>query len=285
MDAVARSVSVDPYAQRGGLVEDVARADLQQDIAAVAFGLQVGDLAGPIRTDIGWSLLRILALEPADEDRFGALQGICTRLALLENTRKLEAELARELTARHQVRVNEGTVATIVPEQGPDSRLMPRMADGDAVVATIGPRRSITASAYARALAQRWRGVRNLEAAAAAAPIILQGLIHDHLLAAEALRRGYGERPDVVRAVNAYETQTLVPRYLEQVVAAGVEVTGAEMERYYADNAELFSRPPRLRLGQITVATPMRPEPIWVARRMRCASPPESVAVARSTVR
>ena len=27
------------------------------------------------------------------------------------------------------------------------------------------------------------------------------------------------------------------------------------------------------------------PEPIWVARRMRCASPPESVAVARSSVR
>jgi hypothetical protein len=197
---------------------------------------------------------------------------------LLENTRKLEAELARELTARHQVRVNEGTVATIVPEQGPDSRLMPRMADGDAVVATIGPRRSITASAYARALAQRWRGVRNLEAAAAAAPIILQGLIHDHLLAAEALRRGYGERPDVVRAVNAYETQLLVPRYLEQVVAAGVEVTGAEMERYYADNAELFSRPPRLRLGQITVATLQEAEAIaaqlrsgtdlaWLARQ------------------
>ena len=32
-------------------------------------------------------------------------------------------------------------------------------------------------------------------------------------------------------------------------------------------------------------STPMRPAPICVARRMRCASPPESVAAARLSVR
>jgi hypothetical protein len=29
----------------------------------------------------------------------------------------------------------------------------------------------------------------------------------------------------------------------------------------------------------------VRPEPIWLARRMRCASPPESVSAERSSVR
>ena len=31
--------------------------------------------------------------------------------------------------------------------------------------------------------------------------------------------------------------------------------------------------------------TPVRPEPTWLARRMRCASPPESVSALRSSVR
>ena len=31
-----------------------------------------------------------------------------------------------------------------------------------------------------------------------------------------------------------------------------------------------------------TYITPVRPEPIWLARRMRCASPPESESAERS---
>jgi len=34
-----------------------------------------------------------------------------------------------------------------------------------------------------------------------------------------------------------------------------------------------------------TYMTPVRPEPIWLASRMRCASPPDSVSAERSSAR
>ncbi len=267
MEALARELSVDPYAQRGGLVSDVAQADLQREVAAVAFGLQPGELAGPFRTEIGWSVLRLQEVRPADPERFADLRGISARMALLQKKERLEAHLARELQRRHPVVVREGVVNAILPEQGPDGRLMPRMPDGDAIAVSVGRERAVTATAYARALAKRWRGVRNLEAATAAAPIILQKLIHDELLVAEALRLELHRRPEVVRAVEARETQLLVPRFLEEVVAGGVQVSQEEMRAHYEAHKGRFSRPPRVRLGQITVAT--REEGEEVARLLR----------------
>ena len=52
----------------------------------------------------------------------------------------------------------------------------------------------------------------------------------------------------------SYETQLLVPRFLEEVVAADIEVSQEEMEGWYEEHKEGYHRLPRVRLGQITVA-------------------------------
>ena len=74
------------------------------------------------------------------------------------------------------------------------------------MVARIGDRRILTAKEYGDALNKRWKGVRNLEAATAAAPIILQKLIEQRLLLAEAEDRGYPERLQFRHAVHSFET-------------------------------------------------------------------------------
>ncbi len=120
--------------------------------------------------------------------------------------------------------------------------------------------------------------MRNEEAALAAAPIILDKMIEQRLLLAEALARGHGERPEIRTAVKAFETSLLVPRYLEQVVAPGIEVSREEMEAYYQAHRGEMRRPPRVRVGQITVATEEEAQRIagllragtdlaWLARR------------------
>jgi parvulin-like peptidyl-prolyl isomerase len=71
---------------------------------------------------------------------------------------------------------------------------------------------------------------------------------------AEALRRGYGDTESVRRILHAHETQLLVPRFLDEVVGAGIEVTDEEIRAFYDENRAEFPRPPRVHLGQITVA-------------------------------
>ena len=103
-------------------------------------------------------------------------------------------------------------------------------------------------------------------------------MIEDRLLLAAALAQGYDQRPEILAAARAYETSLLVPRYLEQMVAPGVEVGAEEMESYYLEHRRQFNRPPRIRLGQITVAEEPEAQEIagllrggtelaWLARR------------------
>jgi peptidyl-prolyl cis-trans isomerase C len=262
-EPLARERSKDPYGPRGGLVQSLPRADLQRAIAEVAFGLEPGRVFGPVATEIGWAVLEVVAFEPPEEERFAAV-----RREIAETVRFRKAEAAREalgvlLRERHPVTVDADAVASIARERLPDGRLIPRPADPAAAVARIGAR-EITAEVYARALMVRWAGVRNEIAAEAAAPIVLDRMIADELLAAEALARGYGRAPETERELDAYESRLLVNRYLDEVLAPTIEITREELEAHYAAHREGFRMPPRLRLAQITV--PNREEAERIAR-------------------
>ena len=142
----------------------------------------------------------------------------------------------------------------IKPKRMPDARLIPDVPEPDAVALTVGDK-AVTARDYGRALIARWKGVRNEEAAVASAPIILQSIIQRELLLAEALRKKTDELPAVQHRLHARETQLLVERYLEEVLSPRVEVDAKEMQSYYDEHKSQFLRPPRVRLGQITVET------------------------------
>ncbi len=277
METLARERSVDPYAPRGGLVKSIARVDLPREIAELAFTLEPGALGGPVRTDLGWSVIRVEAHRQADPQRFAGLRRTLRELIAHRQRTALRSALAERARKEHAVTIDQGVVDGIRPERLPDGRLMPRIDDPNAVVARVGGQ-GITAAEYGKALQGRWSGVRNQEAAAASAPIILRRMIDERLLLAAALARGYDALPEVDRRVRAYETQRVIPRYLEEVVAAGVEVGREEMTSYYEAHRAEFTKPPRLRLGQITVRTPEEAERIagllregtdlaWLARQ------------------
>lgn len=277
MDQLARERSVDPYAPRGGLVKSIAWVDLPREIAELAFEIKPGALGGPIRTDLGWSLIRVEAHHKADPERFAGLQRTLHELIAHRQRTALRSALAERARQDHAVAIDQDVVDGVRPERLPDGRLMPRVEDPSAVVARVGEQ-GISAAEYGKALQGRWSGVRNEEAAIASAPIILRRMIDERLLLAVALARGYGELPEVKRTVRAFETQLIIPRYLEEIVAAGVEVSREEMASYYEAHQAEFTKPPRLRLGQITVRTPEEAERVagllragtdlaWLARQ------------------
>jgi len=255
MEALATARSVDHVSGRGGLMRPAPRIKLPRSVAEVAAGLDVGDLGGPVQTDLGWTVFRVEAKTDSDPARFEALKGSLRSMLRGEKARALRAELARTAGEHHEVVLDQEWIATMKPVRQPDGRMTADTAEPDHVVARVGEHRTVRAGDYARALGKRWKGVRTEEAAAAAAPIILSALLEQELLTAEGTRRGYGELPAILALLRTRETQLLVPRYLEEVVAANIEVTPEEMRSYYEENKSRFLRPPRIRLGQVTVAT------------------------------
>ena len=269
--------SVDPYKLRGGLVEDLARVDLQTEIADAAFAAEPGALVGPVRTSIGWSLVRVESFAPADPERFEAVRRTVRDVIRFRKAQQLKAALAAELRDKHPVSVDAAVLASLEPERQTDARLVPKVADAAAVVARAG-NETVTAGELGEALMWRWKGIRNEEAARATVPLVLDGLLESKLLLDEALARGYDRTPAVERAVTALEKDLLVERYLKTVLGPQVDVTPEEMKAYYEAHVASFNRPPRVHVSQITVATPEEAQEIvrqvragtdfaWLARR------------------
>jgi len=269
--------SIDPYSKRGGLVEGMPHKDMPHELADAAFAMNPGDIEGPIVTRVGWSVMRAESFADADAEQFEALKPSLAKLVRFRKSEARRAELAVALKSAHEVMIEEAALAAIVVERLPDGRLMPKAEHPEAVVARVGDR-AITTERVSKALASRWSGVANETAAVAAKPLVLERLIDDELLRAEALSRGYGDSAEAKRALSAYETQLLATRLLEEVVTASIEVTPEEMRRHYDERRQTFHRPPRLQLGQITVKSEEEAERIagllkagadlaWLARQ------------------
>lgn len=254
MAALAVERSVDPYSGKGGIVEGVARRDLAAEVGVLASTLEPGGLGGPVSTDLGYSVIRLEAVEAADEEKFQSARRQAAGIVELEKKKALRAALAQRVQKTHPVQLERERIQTIEPERLSDGRLVPITGDRGDVVVLVGDSMVITAGEYGDALLLRWSGVRSEDAARASAPIILNKVIEKKLLLAEAFSAGYAARPDVEERVRVHETQLLVNRYLEKVVASDIKVTAAEMQSTYEENLQRLNRPPRLNLGQITVA-------------------------------
>lgn len=254
MAALARERSVDPYSGRGGIVEGVARRDLAAEVGVLASTLEPGGLGGPVSTDLGYSVIRLEAIEAADEEKFQSVRGQVAGIVELEKKKALRAALAQRVQQTHPLQLERERIESIEPERLSDGRLVPRTGDRGDVVVLVGDSLVITAGEYGDALLLRWSGVRSEDAARASAPIILNKVVEKKLLLAEAFSAGYATRPEVQERVRVYESQLLVNRYLEKVVAADIKVTAEEMQAAYEENLQRLKRPPRLNLGQITVA-------------------------------
>ena len=175
----ARQRSIDPYTLRGGQMVAVPRKDLAPQIGDLAFCLARGELGGPVRTDLGWSIIRVEA--------FGDREVVRMRKASAARS-----AFTKALQDRYPVVVDEAVVTGIRPHRLTDGRLIAQIDDGDAIVARVGTSETITAGQYGKALRNRWAGVRNEEAAMGAAPIVLSRMVELKLMLGEAQARHRG---------------------------------------------------------------------------------------------
>lgn len=256
MAALAREVSIDPYRLEDGYVEGLHHRDVLTEIADLATDMEPGALGGPIVTSLGWSVVRLESIEPADPAKFEERKPVVSALVRAQKTDRLRAELRETMQEKFSVEIDQEALARIHPEARPDGRLIPSVFSEDVVVARVGSRREITAADFAHALVDRWKRVRNVAAAQAAMQPVLVREITFALEELEAEARGYDELPRIREAVKDLETQLLVSKYLDEVVGSGIEITEEEMQAEYLEHKDEFRKPPRLRIGQVTAATP-----------------------------
>ncbi len=255
MESLAEQESVDPYRARGGLVDDIEHVDLQMSIADLLFSLDPGELGGPVQTSLGYSIVKPESFAPPAEGRFEEVEKDVRAVVRMNKARRARRSLGAKLLDQHSVEIDQAVVDAMQPSRRPDGRLVPTIAHPEDTVLRIDGNPALTAAELGKELLSRWKGVRNEDAARVAAPIVLTGLVDEALLQAEAEKRGYDKLPEVERAAAVFESDLLVSRYLTEVVQPQIEVRPEEMRSYYEAHKEELHRPPRVRLGQVTVAT------------------------------
>ena len=91
------------------------------------------------------------------------------------------------------------------------------------------------------------------EAAARVRQEILEKLIDQQLIFDQAVEKRLDRSPEVMMAIEAAKREIVARAYLDQVIAALPKPTDEEIRKYYADNADLFSRRRVYTLQEITV--------------------------------
>ena len=249
---LAKSESQDSYQARGGLIDGAPLGDLFLAVRAFAARAQPGELSAPLETPWGLSLVRLEKLEAADPEQYSTRR----RLAYFELRRRqeeaLRAALADRIRAGLAVEIDSEALAAVGCRRMHDGRLLPEFGDANRVLARVGDR-TVSTAALAAQLATSWSGMANVEMAMALVSPVLDDLVFDQLLVVDALRRGYGETPEVKRELHALETRQLATRFLKEVLSTDVEVDPEEMRAYYDIHREEFRRPPSLHVLQLTV--------------------------------
>ena len=131
---VAAEMSIDPYRESGGLVEDVARKDLQLAVADVVFQLNPNEVAGPVKTDLGWSIVVAKQFRDPDPELFDEARSSLERLV-----RQRKEAAARQALEERPARAPPGgcrsTAGRLDPAgaapRRPAHRREPRPGDGD----------------------------------------------------------------------------------------------------------------------------------------------------------
>jgi parvulin-like peptidyl-prolyl isomerase len=245
--------SQDPYAGRGGKVH-AAFTDLHQALLDFAGRAKPGELSSPLASPWGWTYARLVAVEPADPEKFGERTG----RVLVELRHRQELALRVALVERLKpslgLEVDWAVYESVEVQRMHDGKLLPKFDEPERAVARLAGR-TITVKEYAGRLGNAWSGVTNPVLATEYKPGVLDELIFEEMLVAEGLRRGYGDTPKVRRELHALEMSHLSSKYLKETVAAGVEVTPAEARAYYEEHRDEFRKPPRLHLLQLTVPT------------------------------
>lgn len=135
-------------------------------------------------------------------------------------------------------------------------------AEANEVLAKVGDR-SITVGEFADRLASQSPYLRARFESPERRKEFLDNLVRFELLAYEAKRRGYADKPEIVRARRNAMIQQLVKQEVDEPLEA-LEVTDEEVEAIYDANPDDYNRPAQVRASHIFITDRDRAQKLLV---------------------
>lgn len=251
--AVASQISVSGTAGKGGDLGYVTWGHLDPRLETEMESMQPGELRGPIETDQGWNVLLLEEKIPLPEPP--ELSKVRSRIKMTLSQR---AQSKRSYEYFNQLKIKWKT--EVRDEALTEQNLLGDLKVGlDAeqakqiVVATAGERTITLADLRARLNPD---AIRKLPWGFALKQIresILDEAIYAALLEQEALKRGYGSRPEIVKDANKLEDTLLLERLAGTIIYPRIQVSDEDVRAFYDQNPKPFTEPEAVRLRAIVL--------------------------------
>ncbi len=242
-DAIARQRSIAPSSKWGGAAVLSCGDDPARDAALLA--LKEGETSPVFRSTDGWEFVRLEKRIAVPHPRFSTVDDRLRTQIEARKRRAREETFYAELWKRWDARALDCDLSA--------AGLRKAAADGSTTPCATWRGGTLEFGGIARRI--DLDGLAGLQGAAArdAANEIVQRLLDERLLEAEAEARGYGARPDVVREVRDREEELIEKKLFADYVYRSIDVTGDEARAYFAAHRAEFAIPASFSVAQIAV--------------------------------
>lgn len=243
---IASQVSRHPTTRKGGHLGIVRWGGLDPELEDRLWALEAGQVSEPFGTEEGWNLLYAIervSVDPPDLEKAKPyIQAVLTR----RETKERSDALFHDLAARWKVQVHEAALVKFL-ESRDEQTLSP-----DVVLADAGEEKITLAQFIHRLDMDKVRHLPDTMALRAIRHLLEDDLFRI-LLRKEALARGYGARPEIVRELHSIRNKLAVDLLFKRVVYAKFEVTDEELKKYYGTNPQEFTVPEAAKVSLIVV--------------------------------
>lgn len=250
LEEVTSRFAADLYRFNGGDQGLLPSVHLEAYLRSIADSMSVGDVRGPLKRMIGFTVVKLLETAPADSAAFPENRGGISAMLRRQKAAAARDRLIADLKLKYPVVVNDGLLRTVVVT---NDSTMKGFQDSARVVATVGgdsiTDRSLVHTMMRRGFAGSGEAVQGMKTG------LLEDLVQDKLFLLEAKARNYGSNPFVVKQTTAYQDSLLLMDYLDEVIASQVKILPAEEDSFYNANLEWYRAPGQVKISRITTTS------------------------------
>jgi len=256
---VAKSLSEDPFAKRGGDMGLLTHGRMVDAWEKVAFSLKPGQISDIVKTEAGYHIIKVEKIIPPKPKIFEKDKAWVKKEYIKEKLRERRKELVAALRKKAKITVNRELLKKIDANKKKITGVLAKVNTEEIRVKDFLP--ALEKRLWGiRAMAERWHFKINKEKIK---ETLLEEMIDDCLLAQEALKRDYFSKDkDLQNTFKKYQRYFLVTLFKQKIIAPQVKIKEEELKEYYHHHQEQFKSPTQYKLSLIKVLTKEEAEKI-----------------------
>ncbi|HBO84845.1 MAG TPA: hypothetical protein DD641_07730 [Deltaproteobacteria bacterium] len=271
--AIAREVSINPYALKGGRLPEFKWSRFPWQIADIIYDMAVDEVRGPMQMDDGWALVKVTArkkdkeISPLTKEMERHLKGVLSRRARQNRKDAFFEELKIKWKAeiRYNILVDENIKKFIADDD-----------KGDDVIASFEGW-ELKIKDFKNTLDKTFLSNAPAEYAMRKITHALEDKVFLEVARKEAAARGYASMPHIKKKAEMLTKDYVLGMAIRKFIADPINITDEEAKGHYNANGKRYSIPASARISVIMLSSEDKAKEVFE----RLKSGEEFAAIAR----